>query len=767
MEFIRINNRNNFLLKEIPEYHPSSRAYLNFWREQKRRCIEGFWSIDDSEVEINVELGVETPIQSKKWRFATPNLYFYVNFGIILHKPDNAPKSAPKKKIRPLLRDVEWEFFYNWLECRGFSGFKDDEVYSCNIELKVHKDNPDYNFDKTCYNSKEELKTYIPAREYLRQLHDKPLGLPLYQNPALDFFWLSARGIGKSFLGGVGVVLHEILFDGAKEYTEDSIKNPYKVEVFVGAALSSKSADILKKTEEAMLNLPGEYGVSTDSYSPSPFYKKMSGTLNPNNQKNPWRHEYEKKMGGTWKTCGSGSNVKHGIYTTENAEAAAGGRYSVMLVEECGLLPNALTVHGSNDATMQDAPWKFGSALWIGTGGNVDKIQEFEVMFKDPEGFNALAFEDDWENSGKIGWFVPAIYAMNDYKDENGNTKVEEALAVRKAIREKKGKAKDQAALALEMMNYPLVPSEMFLNAKSSRFPQAELKAHLATVKSRPAIYHNSHYFGELVWQTDGTLKFEVTNDHNLVTEFPIKNNKDKPGIIEIVVMPKKGADGAVIPNRYIIGTDTYDDDESNTKSLGSCIVLDTFTDRIVAEYTGRPETKEFYEITRKLTIFYRASHNYEKNKKGLYGYYENKNSTHLLCDTPEILKDVVVAKMASIGNQAKGTAASGPVNAYALRLIKSWLLEPAYGEPKDSGKLNLHTIENIGILQELMNFNDTGNFDRVSALGMVMILREDKLKFITSAKAEKSKTLSEDDFFSRNYDKSVNLGDKFNVTLN
>ena len=556
------------------------------------------------------------------------------------------------------------------------------------------------------------------------------------------------------------------MFDGAKVYDEESIKNPYKVEVFVGAALSSKSADILKKTEEALLNLPGEYGINTNAYAPSPFFKKMAGTLNPNNQKNPWRHEYEKKMGNTWKTCGSGSNIKHGVYTIENPEAAAGGRYSVMVVEEVGLLPNALVVNGSNDATMQDAPWKFGSAVWIGTGGNVDKIQEFEIMFRNPEGFSALAFEDVWEGSGKIGWFVPAIYAMNQYKDENGNTMVPEAMAVREKIRETKRKAKDNSALALEMMNYPLKPSEMFLNASGSMFPQAELKAHLAEIKNNVHKYHNAHYYGELVWQSDGTLKFEIGNDNALITEYPIKNNKDKPGIIEIFVLPKKGADGKVVQNRYVMGTDTYDDDESSTNSLGSTFVLDLFTDKIVAEYTGRRGTKEFYEITRKMSIFYSAAHNYENNKKGLYSYYDNKKSTHLLADTPESLRDVVDIKVNKIGNQAKGTTASKSVNAYGLRLLLDWLLLPAYGEHENSEKLNLHTIESVGLIQELMNFNGKGNFDRVSAMIMVMIIREDKIKYLVRSQQNRINSLAVDPFFKR-YGVGGTPGDQYQVIIN
>ena len=58
-------------------------------------------------------------------------------------------------------------------------------------------------------------------------------------------------------------------------------------------------------------------------------------------------------------------------------------------------------------------------------------------------------------------------------------------------------------------------------------------------------------------------------------------------GAIEIYELPKKGADGIPLKNRYIFGVDTIDDDTGT--SLGSIFGLDLFTDTIVCEYTGRP----------------------------------------------------------------------------------------------------------------------------------------------------------------------------------
>lgn len=756
--FIKIKNRKNFLISDVPELHPQSLGYSVYWKLHKQRCIEGFWSPDDKDITVNVDevINVDSFGNCKSWRYMPSNLYFYVNFGTILHQDPNGPKTAPKKRMRPHLRDIEWEFFYNWLEARGFSGFSDDDNYTCDRALlELHKGSIRIDsLDSHCFRKDGSLKDFIPASEMLRKLHNKPIGYALYNNEARNLFMLGARGFGKSYMVGVGVVLHELLFDGAKTYTIDSIKNPYKVEIFVGAALSSKSADILSKTKDALENLKGDFGGDSKSYTPAPFFKRMSGSLEPNNMKNPWKHSYEKKVGGQWKTFGTGSNVKHGLYTTENPEAAAGTRPGVMVVEEVGLLGNVLTVHGSNTACQMEGNWKFGSTVYLGTGGNVEKIQESEIIFRNPEGFDVLPFEDVYEGTGKIGWFVPSIYAMNQFKDQNGNTDYEAAMAQKEKDRAKARKAKDKSALALEMMNYPLVPSEMFLNAKGSMFPTAEIKAHLANVVAKPHEYENAHYHGELTWQSDGTLKWEAGNPNAVEKQYPIDNNKNRLGCIEIMEMPKKDATGQVFTNRYLQGTDTYDDDESNTTSLGSTFILDSWTDRIVAEYTGRRGTKEFYEITRKLNIYYKAIHNYEQNKKGLYGWYDQKNSTHLLCDTPESLRDIADITISKVGNKRKGTHASTPVNAYGLRLILDWLITPAYGEGEESEILNLHMIRNEGLLRELMSFNSTGNFDRVSALIMLMILREERVKYVERRQKEKVASLLDDEFFSRNFSK-------------
>mgnify|MGYP003624457054 CR=1 FL=1 len=742
-----INNRSNFLISKVPKLHPSSIGYLKYWKTHKKRCIEGFWGIDDENVNIDIDDEVDNTTESSQWRYMPGNLYFYVNFGTILHQDEKGPRSAPKMKMRPYLRDIEWGFFYNWLESRGFSGFNGDKEFTCDKRV-IQLDQESL---------PEHLKglKYVETGEYIRMLRSKPLGLPLYDNQASNLFMLGARGFGKSFMVGVGVVLHELLFDGAKEYSKRSMEHPYKAEIFVGAAISSKSADILSKTKEAMEHLPGDYIDSNGRYYPSPLTKSMAGGLGPNNMKNPWRHEYDKNVGGTWIKLGTGSNIKHGIYTTENPEAAAGTRPGVMVIEEVGLMSNVLTAHGSNVACQMEGNWKFGSSVYLGTGGNMEKIIESEVIFRDPRAFQFLEFEDVWEGTGKIGWFVPAVYGINSFKDKNGNTRFGDAYEYKLDERSKAKKAKSSSALDLEMMNYPLVPSEMFLNKTGNRFPIADLKEQLKTVEQNNKEYSNKHWYGDLTFNSKGKLNFTPKDKKEVVHSYPILDNSIHPGIIEFFEMPKEDKNDEVFANRYFAGTDTYDDDDSTTNSLGSCIIMDGWTKRIVAEYTGRRNTREFYEITRKLTMYYNALNNYENNKKGLFWHYEKKKSLNRLADTPESLKDEANTTIRRSGNTRKGTPATVGVNSYALQLIEMWLDNDDIDD--EEGITPVQLLRSPGIIRELIAYNPDGNFDRISALGMLLILVEDRYKTIRSSKEESikpsSSNLANDSFFTKNYD--------------
>ena len=169
--------------------------------------------------------------------------------------------------------------------------------------------------------------------------------------------------------------------------------------------------------------------------------------------------------------------------------------------------------------------------------------------------------------------------------------------------------------------------------------------------------------------------------------------------------------------------------------SLASIFVLDLFTDKIVCEYTGRQDfAEDNYEIMRRILLFFNAKGCYENNLKGLFAYFSRMNCTHLLCDTPEYLRDKQLIKVTGYGNTAKGVHASAPVNNYANSLIRDWLLKPVTtivdegGEKKEINVSNLYFLRNKALIKELILFNPDINVDRIRALGMLMLYREEKI---------------------------------------
>lgn len=169
---------------------------------------------------------------------------------------------------------------------------------------------------------------------------------------------------------------------------------------------------------------------------------------------------------------------------------------------------------------------------------------------------------------------------------------------------------------------------------------------------------------------------------------------------------------------------DPYDHDQAGTNSLGSTFVYKRFQnfeeyyDIIVAEYTGRPQTaEEYYENVRKLLLYYNARVLYENERKGIFPYFTQKHCDHLLVEQPDIISDI-------IGNskvqRRKGIHMTAHIRAYGEGLVKRWLLEEY-----SPGKMNLTRVLSEPLLEELIQSDGKRNVDRVIALIMVMIYRE------------------------------------------
>lgn len=454
-----------------------------------------------------------------------------------------------------------------------------------------------------------------------------------------------------------------------------------------------------------------------------------------------------------------GKKVWKGYMSTVNSitykdkPSAGVGRSATWLIfDEAGIFPNIVESYGLSEPLIKDGSTYTGVCLMFGSSDSMEAGSvHFKKIFTAPEQYNMLGFKDPKNEERIIGFFSAAyfgrwgkcrnkesLYYGMDMVDSEGNSIIEAAVDDIMWERARKKKAPDPKAYRDFVTQYPIEWQEAFLVSSRSPFPTYLAEERLAQLETEKSIV-SSYWVGKLVQEGNKIVyKIPGPTDPEPIRDFPIgKIDVDMAGAIEIFEQP---AIDEPPHGLYIAGIDPYDDDQAdNSLSLGSIFIMNTLTGRIVAEYTGRPKTaKEFYENCRKLLLYYNAIANYENNKKGLFGYFEQKNCLHLLCDTPKILRDLQITKLNyETGNNSKGTNASKEVNKYARESLKTWMLEQAYN--REDGITNTHTLGSIPALKEIIYWEPDGNYDRVSALGMLMILREDRYKQINMTQDDES----------------------------
>ena len=450
-----------------------------------------------------------------------------------------------------------------------------------------------------------------------------------------------------------------------------------------------------------------------------------------------------------------------GISLKDNPEKARGIRGPLIHYEEDGLFPNLEKAWGVNRKAVEDGDVAFGYMLAGGTGGTEGaSFEGSEKLFYNCSAYNIYGipnvFDKGATGESLCGFFWGAYMNRNGcYEEVNGEPDVIKAMI--EILKDRyivKYNSSDPNAITQKKAEEPITPQEAVMRTEGTLFPVSDLKEYLESIAAKREQFLAEHYVGELIRSASGKVEWKPNSD-----VYPIRSydkDSNKTGGLEIFEMPKTNAEGEIARGRYIAGIDPIDADTGT--SLFSMMVMDTFTDRIVAEYSGRPRlAEEAYEITLRVLEFYNAEANYESNLKGLFSYFDKKNALHRLADVPQILKDMDYVKSTNLyGNKAKGTHANKELNKWGRKLQADWMLSKAVGDDDDP-RLNLHRLRSLAYIEECIKWNSDGNFDRVSAAGMLMILREDRYKRIKTAienQDVKYKSVADDNFFNKNYKK-------------
>lgn len=429
--------------------------------------------------------------------------------------------------------------------------------------------------------------------------------------------------------------------------------------------------------------------------------------------------------------------------------------------------PRLLNLYQVLLPSVQDGKSVYGLIFGYGTAGDSDSdFASMQEIMYNPKGYNIKALPNIYDKEGQgrplFSYFFPGYLNRDQCYDKDGNSDVTKAIL--EILEDRyivKYNSTDINAITKKIAEIPLTPQEAIQRAKGNIFPITELNARLNEIDNNPNFYDDT-YVGTLVTGKNGEVEFNINTLDSPIRKFPTKDNK-LSGALEIYEMPQK-INGKVPNERYIASLDNYENDEANTMSLGSMFVLDLWTDRIVAEYTGRPMfVDDLNELARKLCLFYNAKIMVENNKKNTFAYFSRTNSLHLMADTPEYLKNRQLIKSIGYGNTSKGVSATLPIKNFGFTLIRDWLLKPVTiikeedGEPVEYTVPNLHFLKNRALIQELIAFNPDTNVDRIMSLVQLMLYREEKMilyqgDLSRSSKRDDKSYLGNDSYFTRNY---------------
>lgn len=528
---------------------------------------------------------------------------------------------------------------------------------------------------------------------------------------------VGSRGFGKSVWQSSRAGYHYTLMDNSQ--------------CVISAGNSGDIKVVTDKIEEGLINL-------------HPVLKKQR-------LRNDWSKEVRagfKNKDKSIAEASSNSQILVRNYEDGNKTMAANGTRPIFhVIDEIGKISNFMACVKDSDGCWWDAQGSSKPSclpFFTGTGGDMEVGKEAGEIFFKPQGFNILDFDDEWENFGKIGWFMPVTkarmefkYPMNlsDYlKIDHEDLKniyilvsdekkcIEQFVEPRRA---KAAKAGNPKALLKEKAYWPIKPSESFLVLSNNDFNIDAAKAQKSRIMKEGLTGTPVKIFH------DGEKLIHEFIDKMPITEFPVKT-QSKDGCIIIYEFPISDPPFGL----YVAGIDPYKQDTAKySDSLGACyiykrihnVLSEKSQEVIVAQYVGRPESiNTWHENTRNLIKYYNALALCENEDKGFIDYMINKGDGQYLADQPEWLKDIIKGKTEVA--RTKGIHATPSIKAHCRGHLKSYLDEVIDKVEGPNGEeLEIAGVRKVldpMLLEEVIHFNSkTGNYDRVIAASLAITM--------------------------------------------
>ena len=433
-----------------------------------------------------------------------------------------------------------------------------------------------------------------------------------------------------------------------------------------------------------------------------------------------------------------------------NEEAIAGTKPRRLIIDEIG--------KGSFLRGLQAAipgfttPFGWGcSPILTGTGGDMKKFMDAKSLMFDVDNFNFLTYNNAKDEQRIHGLFISHKYRM-EAKEESSlgafldqpkdsdlhNVKMlvsneEKATEITNANLERLKKAGDRVAYLKEKMYYPQEVDDIFLNEDTNIFDIEGAK------RQKSRLLQQERTGIPVVLYDDGDgVKHEFT-DKLPISNFPLKNTDLKDAPVVIYEFPIDTPPYGL----YVAGVDPYRQGKSSySSSLGSVYIYkrmhqltgEKYQDMFVASYCARPDKKETWEEQARLLIkYYNARTLCENDEISFIDYMISKNDAHYLERQPDWLKEIV--PNTTVRRDYGIHRSSEKIRDFLHGCLKKYTEETLVTERDDDGNVVSETKGMVKIfdpvlLEEMIQYNEDGNFDRIIAaeLAIAMAMKMDPI---------------------------------------
>jgi len=426
-----------------------------------------------------------------------------------------------------------------------------------------------------------------------------------------------------------------------------------------------------------------------------------------------------------------------------NEEVIAGTKPRRLIIDEIG--------KGSFLRGLQAAipgfttPFGWGcSPILTGTGGDMKMFHDAKSLMFDVENFNFLTYNNAKDNQRIHGLFISNKYRM-EAKEESSlgafldqpkcsdlhnvsmmvsNQELADKVTTDNLERLKK--AGDRLAYLKEKMYYPQEVDDIFLNEDTNIFDIEGAK------RQKNRLLERERTGTPVILYDDGDgVKHEFT-DKMPISNFPLKNSDLKDAPIVIYEFPVENPPYGL----YVAGVDPYRQGKSAySSSLGSIYIYkrmhaisgEKYQDMFVASYCARPDKKETWdEQTRYLIKYYNARTLCENDEISFIDYMISKGDDRYLEKQPNWLKEIV--PNTTVRRDYGIHRSSEKIRTFLHGCLKKYSEEIIISETNEDGEEVKQTKGMVKILdplllEEMIQYNETGNFDRIIAAELAIAL--------------------------------------------